>query len=149
MPHHLLSFLILVIGSLLSLKILAIWSRSRTSAYGLIQDKLAPCPASPNCICSEQPSPKCAPIQFFDEPYSTFNQLKLVINTLEGKIIREKNLYIHATFTTKFWGFVDDFEARLDLEKNCIHLRSSSRVGYSDMGTNAKRIEEIKKYMEM
>ena len=40
--------------------------------------------------------------------------------------------YLYARYVTTFFGFVDDFEARLDRPTNTLHLRSQSRVGLAD-----------------
>jgi uncharacterized protein (DUF1499 family) len=40
---------------------------------------------------------------------------------------------------------VDDGEFLLDRERSVIHLRSASRLGYSDLGKNRSRIEEIRR----
>ena len=42
------------------------------------------------------------------------------------------------------FGFIDDTEFLFDEEKMVIHIRSSSRLGYSDMGVNRSRIEKIR-----
>jgi uncharacterized protein (DUF1499 family) len=44
-----------------------------------------------------------------------------------------------------FLKFVDDLEIRIDSTQKVIHIRSASRVGYSDMGVNRKRTELLKK----
>ena len=41
-------------------------------------------------------------------------------------------------------GFVDDVEFFLDENANVIHVRSASRLGNSDLGTNRKRVEAIR-----
>jgi uncharacterized protein (DUF1499 family) len=40
--------------------------------------------------------------------------------------------------------FVDDVEFYIDERANLIHFRSASRLGYSDMGVNRKRMETIR-----
>jgi uncharacterized protein (DUF1499 family) len=40
--------------------------------------------------------------------------------------------------------FVDDGEFLLDRTRNAIQVRSASRLGYSDLGKNRKRMEEIR-----
>ena len=52
--------------------------------------------------------------------------------------------YLHATFTTRVMRFVDDVEFRMVLEQELIHVRSASRVGYSDLGTNRRRVERLR-----
>jgi uncharacterized protein (DUF1499 family) len=60
-----------------------------------------------------------------------------------GKIITDDGGYLHATFTSRIFRFVDDLELRLDGENGIIHLRSASRTGYSDFGVNRKRAEQF------
>lgn len=40
--------------------------------------------------------------------------------------------------------YVDDVELRLDGNKQLIHTRSASWVGYSDLGANWKRVGRIR-----
>lgn len=40
-------------------------------------------------------------------------------------------------------GYIDDFEIWFNPNKQKYDVRSSSRVGYSDLGVNAKRLEYI------
>lgn len=52
---------------------------------------------------------------------------------------------IEATQTTFIWGFKDDVVVRIQTQGNqtAVDLRSVSRVGESDLGANAKRIEQF------
>ena len=38
---------------------------------------------------------------------------------------------------------IDDIEFYIDEENKIIHFKSASRVGYSDLGANRKRMDEI------
>ena len=51
---------------------------------------------------------------------------------------------IEATDTTSFFGFKDDIVVRLTPigSRTVVDVRSVSRIGRSDVGTNAKRIRE-------
>ena len=40
--------------------------------------------------------------------------------------------------------FTDDLEFLLDRERGVIDVRSASRVGYSDLGANRKRVEALR-----
>ncbi|PZO25782.1 MAG: DUF1499 domain-containing protein, partial [Betaproteobacteria bacterium] len=42
------------------------------------------------------------------------------------------------------FGFVDDVEFRIDQGSGLLHVRSASRVGYSDLDANRKRVEQIR-----
>ena len=62
-----------------------------------------------------------------------------------GNVQVESCDYLAATFTSAIFKFVDDLEIRIDSTQEVIHIRSASRVGYSDMGVNKKRTELLKK----
>ncbi|MEM9898790.1 MAG: DUF1499 domain-containing protein [Pseudomonadota bacterium] len=59
-----------------------------------------------------------------------------------GEIVQQSDEYIAAVFTTKIMRYKDDVEFRLD--DAAVHVRSASRVGYSDLGANRKRIESLR-----
>lgn len=56
---------------------------------------------------------------------------------------REPN-YLHVEFRSSLFGFVDDVEFLADEAANVIHVRSASRIGYSDGGTNRRRVEMLR-----
>ncbi len=102
---------------------------------GLVENRLAPCPSSPNCVCSEVDTPeekKVSPL-----PLSSWDGLPAVISDMGGVIVTNEPAYIAATFTSSTFKFVDDIEFRRG--DDVIHLRSASRVGYSDRGVNKAR----------
>ena len=51
--------------------------------------------------------------------------------------------YTHATFTSRLFRFVDDVEFYFP-DEPVLHVRSASRVGYSDLGADRRRIEDIR-----
>jgi uncharacterized protein (DUF1499 family) len=63
-----------------------------------------------------------------------------------GQIEIRTEDYLHATFRSKFFHFVDDLELRK--EGAVVHVRSASRVGHSDFGVNRKRVEMVRKHFE-
>lgn len=110
--------------------------------------KLAPCPSSPNCVStqSEDSSKKIDPLPFKGDISETKQKLKTILESYpRTDIQKEDRNYIHSTFKTKFLRFTDDVEFYFDEEENVIHFRSASRVGYSDLGKNRSRMEEIQK----
>lgn len=62
-----------------------------------------------------------------------------LVNSDAGKGI------IEATETTAIWGFKDDMVVRITAldGKTAVDVRSVSRIGRSDLGANAKRIEKF------
>lgn len=51
--------------------------------------------------------------------------------------------YLQATASSTRFGFVDDVEFLYDPAAGLLHARSASRVGYSDIGANRRRLEAI------
>jgi len=64
------------------------------------------------------------------------------------RVIKEMEEYLHITFTSQFFRFTDDVEFHFVEEAPVIHVRSASRVGYSDLGVNRRRIEKIRRAFE-
>jgi uncharacterized protein (DUF1499 family) len=114
---------------------------------GVQGGKLAPCPDSPNCVSSQSIDREHSiePLRYTGSPGDAMDRLKkIVIGMKRSRIITETGLYIHAEFTSALFRFVDDVEFFLDERAEVIQVRSSSRIGYSDLGVNRKRIEDIR-----
>lgn len=110
--------------------------------------KLKQCPDSPNCVSSQSDSEshKINPLSYQSSAEDAIQQIKQTILSLSGAtLIEEKDHYLHFEFKTLLFRFVDDVEIMIDDAEKVIHLRSASRVGHSDFGTNRRRIEKIKK----
>ena len=71
--------------------------------------------------------------------------LKIINSLKRTRIITDTNNYMHIEFRTAVFRFVDDVEFYFDDSDKIIHFRSAARLGYSDMGVNKKRIENITK----
>ncbi|WP_018294832.1 DUF1499 domain-containing protein [Mariprofundus ferrooxydans] len=124
---------------------MAIQSQKEPDTLGLQQGLLRPCPDSPNCVCSEafSQADKEHAIEPVQVGETTWERLKSRIIELGGVIKQDDGHYLHATFTSSLFHFVDDVELRLDSEQGLIQIRSASRVGRSDLGVNRKRVEQI------
>lgn len=118
-------------------------------ALGLGADgRLGPCPSSPNCVCSESGAEGEARIAPFEvpsdvAPEGAFEALADVVGA-RAEVTERSAGYLRAVFKTRLLRFRDDFEARLDAEARRIHVRSASRLGYSDLGANRKRVEALR-----
>ena len=70
-------------------------------------------------------------------------RLKAIVDAMpRTRVIDSRGDYLYAEFSTPLMGFVDDVEFYCD--GKVIHVRSASRLGYSDLGVNCKRIEAIR-----
>ena len=118
------------------------FSGTRPNNLGVKDGKLAVCPGTPNCVCSQSEDP-----QFKIEPLPSvmIADLKTIVENLEGTtIIEATDNYLYAEFKSKLMGYVDDVEFYRDTDANVVQVRSASRIGKSDLGVNRKRIEEIR-----
>jgi uncharacterized protein (DUF1499 family) len=112
---------------------------------GASAGRLAECPVSPNCVSSqvEDEIHRIAPLVFQDTPEKAFARLKQILDARgDTTIIESRSDYLRVEFHTLL--FVDDGEFLLDAEHRLIQVRSASRLGYSDLGKNRKRLEEIR-----
>lgn len=113
-----------------------------------VSGKLAPCPASPNCVCSQH-DPADAPHHTAPLPLGDVATWKERVRSVVDAMPRtewvgDEGDYLHATFTTRIFRWVDDVEFLADPEAGVIHVRSASRTGYSDLGVNRARVEAIR-----
>lgn len=107
---------------------------------------LAKCPESPNCVSSHFPEDKdhyLEPLKYETTKEEARNQLLSILQKTNNiKLIKNEPDYIHAEFTSSIFKFVDDLEFNFHNDK-LIHFKSSSRIGYSDLGANKKRMSQI------
>ncbi|WP_270180495.1 DUF1499 domain-containing protein [Alkalihalobacillus sp. CinArs1] len=114
---------------------------------GARDGKLAPCPNKPNCVStqSEDEKNKMESFSYSVTEGEALAKLKSILqNRKRTKIVKEEANYIRAEEKSKLFKFVDDIEFYLDETSKTVHFRSASRMGYSDMGVNKKRMEEIR-----
>jgi uncharacterized protein (DUF1499 family) len=112
--------------------------------------ELRPCPDKPNCVQTYEPMDEShfqQPLTVKESSEKTKQVISSAIVKTGGQIISEKTLepsgiYLHAEYESDWFKFVDDVEVLI--KNDTIHIRSASRLGYSDLGANAKRFEEIK-----
>lgn len=122
-------------------------SGRRPDNIGLSDERLAPCPDSPNCVSSFESDKEhtVAPLVYSDTAPEAFARLRKVLSeTKRTAIITEKENYIHAEFTSFLFRFVDDVEFFFPSSEKIIHVRSASRIGHSDLGVNRRRVEKIR-----
>ena len=127
----------------------SMWFGGRPSTLGVKDGKLSGPRKTPNNVVSEgiestHPA-YVAPIAFTGDPRAALAKLGAVLQALDRvTIIKVEETYLYAEFRSKTLGYVDDFEARVDSAASVIHVRSSSRLGYSDKGYNRSRVELIR-----
>ena len=121
-----------------------------TPDLGINNGELTPCPNTPNCVNSQAVGEKqyIQPIRFPGTRQEARTRLLQILQSEKRtKTLTAQENYIRSEFTSAFFRFVDDVEFYFPKElggETIIHVRSASRVGRSDLGTNRKRIERIR-----
>jgi uncharacterized protein (DUF1499 family) len=129
------------------------FSGKRPTNLGIKDGKLAACPKSPNCVCSQAPEADTehwiAPLTYTGSAAEALAKLKSIVESMERTaIITETPDYLYAEFTSALMGFVDDVEFYLEPGTQTVQVRSASRLGQSDLGVNRNRIEAIRNQFE-
>ena len=111
-------------------------------------DRLTPCPSSPNCVSSwpgEDEQHRVAPLTWAGNLEQAKAGLRAaVLSAGRVRFVEEGDNYWHVEFRSWLFRFVDDVEFVFDRENRLIHVRSASRLGYSDLGVNRRRVEKIR-----
>lgn len=108
---------------------------------------LPPCGALPNCVNSHSGTGgrAIAPLQ------ATANQwleLKRYLATQDNwTITLEADNFLQAEVKTPLMRFRDDVQLLYNEQTGEIQVRSSSRLGISDMGTNRRRVESLRGHL--
>ncbi len=116
---------------------------------GVTNGRLAPCPASPNCVASHAERADAThyvdPIGFAGDARAAWRALRAAVAGAErARIVADQDGYLRAEFVSRRMGFVDDVEFLLDAGARVIHVRSASRLGRRDFGVNRARIEALR-----
>ncbi|WP_341528912.1 DUF1499 domain-containing protein [Nostoc sp. UHCC 0302] len=117
------------------------------STLGVDSGHLSSCPASDNCVVSQNADPKHAidPITYhLDRNQVRETLLKVLTVVPRTEVVEQTDNYIHALSKSRIFKFVDDVEFYFPPNESVIHLRSASRVGDSDFGVNRRRVEQIR-----
>jgi uncharacterized protein (DUF1499 family) len=135
-----------IIGALLVMPLFSCAGK-RPTHLGVEASRLAPCPSSPNCVSSDADD-SAHSIAAFALAMPSGDAWPAARGALESlprtKIISETSDYLHAECTSAVFGFVDDLELHLRTAEGVIAVRSASRFGYSDLGVNRRRIEDLR-----
>ena len=115
-------------------------------------NRLTPCPSSPNCVSSLSEDRRHAiePLQYTGSRDEARERLVGILDKqAAARVTINETDYIHAEFHSQIFRFVDDVEFLFSDEEKIIHVKSASRIGYSDLGANRKRVEWIRRVFEV
>ncbi|MEH6584010.1 MAG: DUF1499 domain-containing protein [Halioglobus sp.] len=109
---------------------------------------LSPCGILPNCVNSESDGGGRAvePLQASTEQWQS---LKTWLADQDNwTIIVDKPDFLQAEVTTPLMRFRDDVQLLYKPLSGLIQVRSSSRLGISDMGANRSRVETLRNQLD-
>ena len=105
------------------------------SDLGVRSGSLAPCPSPAHCASASWAEA---------DPGAALASLDPWLGEQEGLAIQEQSAtYLHATATSRLFGFVDDLELYADQAGGRLQARSISRLGDSDLGVNGRRLDQL------
>lgn len=143
--------LLVLLALVLTVSALMAWrshrSRAEPPPLGLVDGRLRACPERPNCVSSEAASGEhaIAALPYRGERAASQAQLEAALATLpRTTLVDRQEGYWRAQSVSGLFRFLDDLEFRFDDADSSIQLRSASRVGYSDLGVNRKRVEALR-----
>lgn len=125
--------------------LLSACSGSPPGNLGVSDGRLASCPESPNCVSSQasDEAHRIEPLPLKGSPSQTQALLaKLLSDEPRARLIEQDTHYLRAEFSSRVLRFVDDVEFLIG--EQAVDVRSASRLGYSDLGVNRKRIEHLR-----
>lgn len=109
--------------------------------------RLPACPDTPNCVSSQAESAerRVEPLQAGKDGAEARERLIAVLDSLPRVAWQQaSDQVIHAQFTSRLMRFTDDVEFHIT-DEGLIHVRSASRIGYSDLGANRARVEDLRR----
>lgn len=118
---------------------------TKPPGLGVRDGRLSPCKSTPNCVSSQADAADA--VHHIEPLRATMPEVEAALRrTLRCRIVSAEPAYLHAEFRTRLMRFVDDVEFYFD--GRVVHVRSASRLGRYDFGTNRRRIEALRRLLE-
>jgi uncharacterized protein (DUF1499 family) len=121
-----------------------LWKNFSRPELGLVKESLLPCTGLPNCVSSGARDEKHYIAPLPGKPDALDKIAEILKNYPNVRIVEQTSSYLRAEARSPLFGFRDDLEFYYPHSAPVVHLRSSSRVGYSDMGVNRARLEKLR-----
>ncbi|TVS18163.1 MAG: DUF1499 domain-containing protein [Gammaproteobacteria bacterium] len=105
-----------------------------------------PCGTAPRCVVSldDAGSRRIEPLMYTTSPLlARLHLMQLLVDRDDVEVVTAVDDYIHAVFVTPRLRYRDDVEFLIRNDGR-VDVRSSSRIGWYDWGTNRNRIESLR-----
>ncbi len=136
----------LIVVLIVGIGVVRMLGGARPTNLGVKNGQLAACPEKPNCVSTQATDEghQIQPLTFDSEQDAMVAAVRDALAKFpRTQIITDADGYFHAECTSLICRYVDDLEVWIDGEARLVHARSASRVGYSDLGVNRKRVEQL------
>lgn len=111
-------------------------------------DRFTECSSAPHCVSSQAKRGSFHYAASFKYTGPAEQAHQTLLETLRqsdsARVEQDQGHFVHATFTSTL-GFVDDVTFIIDPQRQVIDVKSSSRIGFSDLGVNGRRVERLRK----
>lgn len=124
-----------------------VFAGQQPDGIGVSDGHLASCPASPNCVVSQDADEEhaIAPITYTGDRATARASLIAILGVVpRTEIVSQSDSYILAKSESRLMGFIDDTEFYLPEDEKVIQMRAAARMGESDLGVNRRRLEQIR-----
>ncbi|ETX10851.1 hypothetical protein MUS1_12805 [Marinomonas ushuaiensis DSM 15871] len=142
----------LIVALVVGFCVYVVMSNRLPEGLGVVDGQFSSCPISPNCV-STQADPEDAthyvePIVYRGDRKETQLQIEsLLLTSSNVRIVSSELGYVHFEVKSKLIGYIDDVEFYLPEADSVVHFRSASRAGYSDLGANRERFNQINNFL--
>lgn len=105
---------------------------------GVHDGQLSSCPAPAHCARETWS---------VQDPQGALHTLAAALSVNpRNAIVEQSDNYLHATCSSRLFGFVDDLELYAD-QDGTLEARSISRIGESDLGVNRERLQALRQVL--
>jgi len=115
----------------------------------LVDGRLRACPNSPNCVSSESDSvsSRIEPLTFQGPSEKAWNDLKRPRERWEGRFKKNTKVISGPHSPARFSALWMTWSFRMVSADGIVHVRSGSRVGYSDLGVTEEGWKDCGRYL--
>lgn len=123
---------------------LALSACTAAPSYTGAGHQLPPCGSLPNCVNSDsgQGRQAIAPIQATPVQWQALQ--RRIAEQKSWTIVEKHDDFVQFTAISATFKFRDDVQLLYKPQQALLHVRSSSRLGISDMGANRQRMELLR-----
>jgi uncharacterized protein (DUF1499 family) len=118
----------------------------------MAERSLSPCPPERICVCSlaSDARHRIQPLKYGRDAQMAWRiALQAVKGMPRTRLVDSADGYLRAECVSAVLHRPADLELLIDLRQSVIHVRSASRKGWWDLGSNRRRVEALRKEFDV